>query len=66
MKPSQILQKLCKDHKLEGPNFMPGRVKVGTKTFTGPVELEDENGSYHEIIRNYVVFHFKISVSFVW
>ncbi|XP_076803747.1 otoferlin-like isoform X4 [Clavelina lepadiformis] len=44
MKPSQILQKLCKDHKLEGPNFMPGRVKVGTKTFTGPVELEDENG----------------------
>ncbi|XP_077968337.1 otoferlin-like isoform X2 [Styela clava] len=44
MKPSQILAKLCKDYKIEGPHFSPGKVKVGKKIYTGSIELEDENG----------------------
>ena len=44
MKPTQILQKLCKDLKVDGPHFSPGKVRVGKKIFTGPIELEDENG----------------------
>ena len=43
-KPSQILTKLCKDAKLDGPHFESGKVRIGKRTFTGPTELEDENG----------------------
>uniref|UniRef100_F6VBE4 C2 domain-containing protein n=1 Tax=Ciona intestinalis TaxID=7719 RepID=F6VBE4_CIOIN len=44
MKPSETLKKLCKELKLDGPHFMPGKVRIGNKTFTGAIELEDENG----------------------
>ncbi|XP_054330873.1 otoferlin isoform X6 [Pongo pygmaeus] len=45
MKPSQILTRLCKDSKVDGPHFgPPGRVKVANRVFTGPSEIEDENG----------------------
>nr|XP_037862602.1 otoferlin isoform X4 [Chlorocebus sabaeus] len=45
MKPSQILTRLCKDSKVDGPHFgPPGRVKVANCVFTGPSEIEDENG----------------------
>uniref|UniRef100_A0A8C6NCD3 Uncharacterized protein n=1 Tax=Melopsittacus undulatus TaxID=13146 RepID=A0A8C6NCD3_MELUD len=45
MKPSQILSKLCKDGKVDGPHYGPGgRVKVANRVFTGPTEIEDENG----------------------
>ncbi|XP_063079434.1 otoferlin [Engraulis encrasicolus] len=44
-KPTQILAKLCKDGKLDGPHYGPGgRVKVAGRIFTGPTEMEDENG----------------------
>ncbi|XP_044306243.1 otoferlin [Varanus komodoensis] len=44
-KPSQILSKLCKEGKLDGPQYGPGgRVKVTNRVFTGPTEVEDENG----------------------
>lgn len=44
-KPSQILAKLCKDGKLDGPHYGPGgKVKVANRIFLGPTELEDENG----------------------
>lgn len=46
MKPSQILTRLCKDGKVDGPHFgPPGRVKVANRVFTGPSEIEDENGN---------------------
>lgn len=46
MKPSQILTRLCKDSKVDGPHFgPPGRVKVANCVFTGPSEIEDENGN---------------------
>ncbi|XP_061097986.1 otoferlin [Conger conger] len=45
MKPTQILAKLCKEGKLEGPQYGPGgRVKVANRIFLGPTEIEDENG----------------------
>ncbi|XP_024860788.1 otoferlin isoform X6 [Kryptolebias marmoratus] len=45
MKPSQILAKLCKDGKIDGPHYGPGgKVKVANRIFTGPTEIEDENG----------------------
>uniref|UniRef100_A0A8C5M958 Otoferlin n=1 Tax=Leptobrachium leishanense TaxID=445787 RepID=A0A8C5M958_9ANUR len=45
MKPTQILSKLCKEGKVDGPHFGPGgRVKVTNRVFTGPTEIEDENG----------------------
>ncbi|XP_062979851.1 otoferlin isoform X1 [Elgaria multicarinata webbii] len=44
-KPTQILSKLCKEGKLDGPHYGPGgRVKVTNRVFTGPTEVEDENG----------------------
>lgn len=46
MKPSQILTRLCKEGKVDGPHFgPPGRVKVSNRVFTGPSEMEDENGN---------------------
>lgn len=33
MKPTQILAKLCKDHKISGPNISGPKVKVGQTTF---------------------------------
>lgn len=44
-KPTQILSKLCKESKVDGPHYGPGgRVKVTNRVFTGPTEVEDENG----------------------
>lgn len=46
MKPSQILAKLCKEGKIDGPHYGPGgRVKVANRVFLGPTEIEDENGN---------------------
>lgn len=46
MMPSQILTRLCKEGKVDGPHFgPPGRVKVSNRVFTGPSEIEDENGN---------------------
>ena len=34
MKPVQLLTKLCKEGKVDGPHFSEGKVRVGEKTFT--------------------------------
>jgi len=44
MKPTQILSKLCKDSKIDGPYYQPGKVRVGNRIFTAPLEVEDEHG----------------------
>lgn len=45
MKPSQILSKLCKEGKIDGPHYGPGgKVKVANRIFMGPTDIEDENG----------------------
>ncbi|XP_062825276.1 otoferlin isoform X5 [Anolis carolinensis] len=44
-KPNQILSKLCKEGKVDGPHYGPGgRVKVCNRVFMGPTDVEDENG----------------------
>ncbi|XP_058611291.1 otoferlin isoform X14 [Onychostoma macrolepis] len=44
-KPTQILVKLCKEGKLDGPHYGPGgKVKVGNRIFLGSTEIEDESG----------------------
>lgn len=49
MKPTQILAKLCKDGKLDGPHYGPGgRVKVENRVFMAPTEIEDENGEWFD------------------
>lgn len=41
MKPTQILSKLCKDGKIDGPVYSHGRVTIGRKTFSlSNVEME--------------------------
>ena len=46
MKPSQILAKLCKEGKLEAPQYGPGgKVKVANRIFFGAAEIEDESGT---------------------
>jgi len=44
MQPTQILSKLCKDYKLDGPFYQPGRVRLGNCSFRAPVEHEDQCG----------------------
>ncbi|XP_029984056.1 otoferlin isoform X9 [Sphaeramia orbicularis] len=45
LKPTQILTKLCKDGKIDGPHYGPGgKVKVANRIFQGPTDIEDENG----------------------
>ena len=34
MKPVQLLTKLCKEGKVDGPHFSNGKVRVDDKTFT--------------------------------
>lgn len=46
IKPSQILAKLCKEGKIDGPHYGPaGKVKVANRVFLGTTEIEDENGN---------------------
>ncbi|XP_060603707.1 otoferlin-like isoform X3 [Ruditapes philippinarum] len=45
VKPTQILSKLCKDGKVDGPHYQPGRVRVENRIFTAPIEeFEEEDG----------------------
>lgn len=44
MKPSQILTRLQGGQSGRPPLRAPGRVKVSSRVFTGPSEMEDENG----------------------
>ncbi|XP_020294411.1 otoferlin-like isoform X2 [Pseudomyrmex gracilis] len=43
MKPTQILSKLCKDGKVDGPVYSHGRVTIGRKTFS----LSNEEMEYY-------------------
>uniref|UniRef100_A0A8B9DJQ5 Fer-1 like family member 6 n=1 Tax=Anser cygnoides TaxID=8845 RepID=A0A8B9DJQ5_ANSCY len=48
-KPSEILTKLCKDYRINGPFMRPGEIQVGTKVFKGQtVFIEDENVESYE------------------
>lgn len=47
MKPTQILSKLCKDGKVDGPVYSHGRVTIGRKTFS----LSNEEMEYYVHIK---------------
>lgn len=46
MKPTLILAKLCKEGKVDGPHYQPGKVRVGNRIFTGTVDHTDDQGEY--------------------
>ena len=52
MKPTQVLAKMCKDGKVDGPHYQPGKVRVANRIFTAHiVEDEDEdNGNICTLI----------------
>jgi hypothetical protein len=44
MKPTQVLAKMCKDGKVDGPHYQTGKVRVANRIFTAHiVEDEDED-----------------------
>uniref|UniRef100_A0A8C5CER7 Otoferlin a n=1 Tax=Gadus morhua TaxID=8049 RepID=A0A8C5CER7_GADMO len=60
MKPSQILAKLCKEGKLEAPQYGPGgKVKVANRIFFGAAEIEDESGRTEEHLALTVLRHWE-------
>jgi len=45
MKPTAILSRLCKEGKVDGPHYQPGKVRVANRIFTAPLDnMEDEEG----------------------
>ncbi|MBN3319754.1 FR1L6 protein, partial [Atractosteus spatula] len=42
IKPTELLTKLCKEHRLDGPHLRPGRITIGDKVFTGKTVFVDE------------------------
>uniref|UniRef100_A0A8C6LUH1 Otoferlin a n=1 Tax=Nothobranchius furzeri TaxID=105023 RepID=A0A8C6LUH1_NOTFU len=66
LKPSQILAKLCKDAKIDGPHYGPGgKVKVANRIFSGPTEIEDENGTA-AFVTSYKREHLALTVLNHW
>ncbi|XP_015214984.2 fer-1-like protein 6 isoform X2 [Lepisosteus oculatus] len=43
IKPTELLTKLCKEHRLDGPHLRPGRITIGDKVFTGKTVFVDED-----------------------
>ncbi|MEJ1282161.1 hypothetical protein NN561_013114 [Cricetulus griseus] len=42
-KPTEILTKLCKDNKLDGPHFHPGKIQIGNQVFSGKTVFTEED-----------------------
>ncbi|NXY69810.1 FR1L6 protein, partial [Glareola pratincola] len=61
-KPSEILTKLCKDYRINGPFMRPGEIQVGKKVFKGQtVFTEDDN---EESVESYE--HLSLKVLRAW
>ncbi|KAM4608723.1 fer-1-like protein 6 [Polymixia lowei] len=43
LKPSELLSRLCRDSRLDGPHFRPGRITVADRVFTGKTLFMDED-----------------------
>ncbi|XP_021575169.1 fer-1-like protein 6 [Carlito syrichta] len=50
-KPTEILAKLCKDNKLNGPYFRPGKIQIGNQVFSGKTAFTEEDTE--EIVESY-------------
>ena len=44
IKPTAILQRLCKDYKLDGPHFSDGKCRIEGKMFHARDHIVDDNG----------------------
>ena len=44
IKPAATLQRLCKDNKLSGPHFSPGKCRIERWIFCGHEQIEDDMG----------------------
>ncbi|KAM6214398.1 fer-1-like protein 6 [Rhynchocyon petersi] len=61
-KPTEILTKLCKDNKLDGPYFRPGNIKIGSRVFSGKTCFVQEETE--EIVESYE--HLALKVLHSW
>ena len=46
IQPTDLLIKFCKENRISGPRFQPGRITVGDKVFTGKTLFVDEGKAY--------------------
>ncbi|KAM5281278.1 fer-1-like protein 6 isoform 2-T2 [Ctenodactylus gundi] len=61
-KPTEILTKLCKDNKLDGPYFLPGKIQIGNKVFSGKTVFIEEDTD--ETVESYE--HLALKVLHSW
>ncbi|XP_054984301.1 fer-1-like protein 6 [Sorex araneus] len=61
-KPTEILTKLCKDNKLDGPHFSPGKIQIGCQVFSGKTAFTEEDSD--EIVESYE--HLALKVLHSW
>ncbi|XP_023574556.1 fer-1-like protein 6 isoform X3 [Octodon degus] len=61
-KPTEILTKLCKDNRLDGPYFSPGQVQIGSKVFSGKTVFTEEDTD--ETVESYE--HLALKVLHSW
>ncbi|KAG8515514.1 Fer-1-like protein 6, partial [Galemys pyrenaicus] len=58
-KPTEILTKLCKDNKLDGPYFFPGKIQIGNQVFSGKtVFTEEDTGNFHNELTSHTSLFF--------
>uniref|UniRef100_A0A8C0DWT4 Fer-1 like family member 6 n=1 Tax=Balaenoptera musculus TaxID=9771 RepID=A0A8C0DWT4_BALMU len=61
-KPTEILTKLCKDNKLDGPYFCPGKIQIGNQVFSGKTVFTEEDTD--ETVESYE--HLALSILHSW
>ncbi|KAM8784373.1 fer-1-like protein 6 [Rhynchonycteris naso] len=61
-KPTEILTKLCKDNKLDGPYFHPGKIQIGSQVFSGKTVFTEEDTD--ETVESYE--HLALKVLHSW
>ncbi|XP_054446067.1 fer-1-like protein 6 [Pteronotus mesoamericanus] len=61
-KPTEILTKLCKDNKLDGPYFHPGKIQIGNQVFSGKTVFTEEDTD--ETVESYE--HLALKVLHSW
>ncbi|XP_058131978.1 fer-1-like protein 6 [Dasypus novemcinctus] len=61
-KPTDILTKLCRDNKLDGPYFHPGKIRIGNQVFSGKTVFTEEDTD--ETVESYE--HLALKVLHSW
>ncbi|XP_013363387.1 PREDICTED: fer-1-like protein 6 isoform X3 [Chinchilla lanigera] len=61
-KPTEILTKLCKDNRLDGPYFRPGKIQIGRKVYSGKTVFTEEDTD--ETVESYE--HLALKVLHSW